>query len=627
MQSTIVLDNSYESKKILYQPSYKLGAMETKKMVLLDIDYITENESAIIRLFGTFMTEKGPKSIIALDKNFLPYIYVIPIHSERCREELAELDVARVEQVARRDLGRTVQVLKVFFKHPRDVPGLRDEIANLSSVDEIREYDLPFYRRYLIDKGLFPMGKLEVHGQPVATGEYPGCPAEDTYILEISEDPVPLESDFPELKILSFDIEAYNPKGMPRAEEDPIIMISFSSNEGLRKVISTAQCDFDFVKTVATEEDILKEFVTTIKNENPHIILGYNSDNFDFSYINERAKLLGIPIDLGTDGSSLKFMRRGFTNAALVKGRVHVDLYPVVRRYLSMDRYTLERVYWELFGQDKEDIPGDEICDYWDNGGLQLASLFKYSLDDAESVTKIGEKMLPLTMELTRIVGQPFFDVARMATGQLVEWYLIRKAFETRELVPNKPSAAEHSHRRGKRAAGGYVKDPEKGLHENIVYFDFRSLYPSIIISKNVSLDTLVEECEEGACHVSPEAGYLFLKEPRGFVPSVIGNVLTERVRLKTLMYQATDEREIQVLNVQQEALKRLANSMYGVYGFSRFRWYSLECADAITAWGRDYIKKTMKKAEKFGFKPIYADTDGFYAVYDRKADSASDPS
>jgi DNA polymerase I len=119
----------------------------------------------------------------------------------------------------------------------------------------------------------------------------------------------------------------------------------------------------------------------------------------------------------------------------------------------------------------------------------------------------------------------------------------------------------------------------------------------------------------------------LFLKEPRGFVPSVIGNVLTERVRLKTLMYQATDEREIQVLNVQQEALKRLANSMYGVYGFSRFRWYSLECADAITAWGRDYIKKTMKKAEKFGFKPIYADTDGFYAVYDRKADSASDPS
>jgi DNA polymerase I len=73
---------------------------------------------------------------------------------------------------------------------------------------------------------------------------------------------------------------------------------------------------------------------------------------------------------------------------------------------------------------------------------------------------------------------------------------------------------------------------------------------------------------------------------------------------------------EQRILNVQQEALKTLANSMYGVYGYARFRWYRHECADAVTAWGRDYIKKTMKRAEDFGFKAIYADTDGFYATY-----------
>jgi len=56
---------------------------------------------------------------------------------------------------------------------------------------------------------------------------------------------------------------------------------------------------------------------------------------------------------------------------------------------------------------------------------------------------------------------------------------------------------------------------------------------------------------------------------------------------------------------------------MYGIYGFSRFRWYSNECAESITAWGRDYIQDTMKKAEQFGFKAIYADTDGFYAKYE----------
>ena len=107
-----------------------------------------------------------------------------------------------------------------------------------------------------------------------------------------------------------------------------------------------------------------------------------------------------------------------------------------------------------------------------------------------------------------------------------------------------------------------------------------------------------------------------FLKKPVGFVPSIIGNILKERVKLKNQMKDAVNPREKQVLDVQQQALKRLANSMYGVYGYSRFRWYRIECAEAVTAWGRDFIKKTMLKAEEYGFKAIYADTDGFYATF-----------
>ena len=46
--------------------------------------------------------------------------------------------------------------------------------------------------------------------------------------------------------------------------------------------------------------------------------------------------------------------------------------------------------------------------------------------------------MLPLSIEVTRIVGQPLFDVARMGSGKQVEWYLIRKAFEYGDISPNK---------------------------------------------------------------------------------------------------------------------------------------------------------------------------------------------
>jgi DNA polymerase I len=585
--------------------------METKKFVLLDIDYITENDEAVIRLFGKLMGEEGNRSIIAKDKNFKPYIYVLPHNIEVCITELENLNIQKVERVEKQDVGVLKEFLKITLKHPQDVPKLREKIWALDSVDAVREHDIPFYRRYLIDKGLFPMSEVQVEGNSLNSAFI--CEG-DPYIFEVVGNPQPIESGLPELKVLSFDIEACNPKGMPQEKDDPIIMISVSSNQGLRKVFSTKTSSFDFVEVMDSEKELIEKFVETIKFENPDLITGYNTDVFDFPYIRDRAARLGVTLDLGVDGSEIKFMRRGFANSAVIKGRVHVDLYPSMRRFLQLDRYTLERVYLEIFDEEKKDIDGEQIHACWENGGERLEELFEYSLDDAVAVTKIGEKMLPLSMALTRLVGQPLFDIARMATGQQVEWYLIRKAFEYGDIVPNKPSNSQISNRR--KIEGGYVKNPVKGLHEDIVYFDFRSLYPSIIISKNVSPDTRVDECDEKSCYTAPEVGYKFLKEPVGFVPSVIGNVLQERVRVKTRMKETTDPREKHVLDVQQEALKRVANTMYGVYGFIRFRWYCLECADSITAWGREFIKNTMKESENAGFKPIYADTDGFYATY-----------
>ena len=583
--------------------------MDSKRFLLLDIDYITEDGEAVVRLFGKLRLEGVNKSIIVKDKNFKPYIYVLPYEIEECISQLRDLNLEKVEKVQKKDVGVYKEFLKVTLDHPQDVPKLREKIWSLDSVDAVREHDIPFYRRYLIDKGLFPMDEVEVQGRCL------NSPSEEhACIFEVEGEPKPLPSGLPELKVLSFDIEACNPSGMPQESKDPIIMISLSSNQGLRKVYSTKSSSFNFVEVVDSEKELIEKFVEMVKLENPDVITGYNTDVFDFPYIRDRAARLGVTLDLGVDGSELKFMRRGFANSAVIKGRVHVDLYPSMRRYLQLDRYTLERVYLEIFEEEKADIDGGEIHGCWVDGGKRLEELFEYSLDDAVAVTKIGEEMLPLSLALTRLVGQPLFDIARMATGQQVEWYLIRKAHGYGDIIPNKPSNAQIANR--KRIVGGYVKDPVKGLHTNIVYFDFRSLYPSIIISRNVSPDTRVEECDEKDCYTAPEVGYKFLKEPTGFVPSVIGNVLKERVKIKTKMKETSDPREKHVLNVQQEALKRLANSMYGVYGFIRFRWYCLECADSITAWGRDFIKKTMKKAEKSGFKPLYADTDGFYATY-----------
>ncbi|HEC2630755.1 TPA: DNA polymerase, partial [Raoultella planticola] len=149
--------------------------------------------------------------------------------------------------------------------------------------------------------------------------------------------------------------------------------------------------------------------------------------------------------------------------------------------------------------------------------------------------------------QLSRLVGQSLWDVSRSSTGNLVEWFLLRKAYERNELAPNKPDERELA-RRAESYAGGYVKEPEKGLWENIVYLDYKSLYPSIIITHNVSPDTLNREgCRE--YDVAPQVGHRFCKDFPGFIPSLLGDLLEERQKVKKKMKATVDPIERKLLD------------------------------------------------------------------------------
>ena len=632
--------------------------MVKRNIVLLDIDYITYEEKPVMRLFGKVKGEKS-NDLIALDDSFIPYLYILPSGDiDKCIDDLKELEkngdleFTKLEKVEKKDFQVPTEFVKISFTHPQEVPKYRDVIWDLDSVKQLREHDIPFYRRYLIDNALVPMAELELEGELIDSFETIDAEDDSLEILKLTKSPITANTDFQQFRMMSFDLEVRNPHGMPNPDEDEIIMIGIDSNVGVRKVISTKGDEFEndpemyFIEKVDSEKEMIEAFIKTVKEANVDIIIGYNSDVFDFPYLRDRAKIWGIDLDLGVDGSNVKFIRRGYNNAATFKGLLHVDLYLVMRRYMSLDRYTLERVYFEFFGEEKIDVPGDRIYEFWDNGGRELKNLFKYSLDDVVSTLKIAQETLPLNLELTRIVGQPFVDVTRMATGQQAEWYLVRKAYEANEVVPNKPNMTMKNIKERGSNSGGYVKEPEIGLHENLVQFDFKSLYPTLIISKNISPDVLVndnvsynskfEDFETGydeidnlkeeelssemdndeEYYISPEHYFKFKKEPQGFIPSALEDILNERFAVKNRMKATDDPILKKSLDVQQQALKRLANTMYGVYGFLRFRWYSFECAQAITAWGRQHIKKAMKEAETYGFKAIYADTDGFYAKY-----------
>lgn len=592
--------------------------MQTKTILLNDIDYVTHNDKPVVRLFGT--DPETNQNVIAYDSSFVPYMYVRAYNLDECLNQLRQMGLDNLEVEDKIDIGVEREFVKIVLKHPQEVPKIRDIIRDLSEVKEIREYDIPFYRRYLIDRQITPRNIIKLNGHVIERDVYADLNVDDDVLLfKLEEAPEDTGKTINRNRVLSFDIEVYNAEGMPDAENDPIIMMSLSGNYGFNRVLSTKESKKEYVETCESEEKMLKRFVEIIKEENPDLLVGYNSDNFDLPYIKKRADTLKVKLKLGIDNSGIKFMKRGFNNAGIIKGRVHVDLYLLIRQYMRLERYTLERVYEEMFDEEKIDVPGEKIYQYWDSNDERLEELFDYSMDDAVSTMKIGDKITPLTIAQSRLVGQPLFDIARMTTGQMIEWYLMLKAYEKNNIVPNKPSASEYSQRMSsKKNEGGYVKEPEKGLFEHIAYLDFKSLYPTIIIAQNISPDTFTtdESLGEDDYYLCPEYGYKFKKEPKGFIPSIIGNILDERQKIKKLMKEESVPEQKKAYDFEQQGLKRLANSMYGVYGYSRFRWYKKECGAAITAWGRQYIQDAMKKSEKYGFKPIYADTDGFYATY-----------
>lgn len=180
--------------------------MQKKSIVVNDIDYITENEKPVIRLFGQDAETHTP--IIAVDKTFKPYMYILPYDYEACIISLKEMGIENIELEEKIDIGIKREFIKIILKHPQDVPKIRDTIKNLPSVKQIREYDIPFYRRYLIDKQIKPTNIIEITGETIDVDENEDADSNIT-LFEMTQDPVDTHKAPKGMKILSFDIEVY----------------------------------------------------------------------------------------------------------------------------------------------------------------------------------------------------------------------------------------------------------------------------------------------------------------------------------------------------------------------------------------------------------------------------------
>jgi DNA polymerase I len=597
---------------------------------ILDADYEIVDSSPVIRLFGR---GADGKSVCCFVPDFEPYFY---LKASGDLHAVARLIKDTFEQVKKVEIVEKFEpvgyqktkkeMLRITTSLPRDVPEIRDEILKIRDVLraegdwQVYESDILFRNRFLIDRDLGGMVWVSAEGKPVDPARYlragsAGSSRCENFACDASFLASGLKRvenlTIAPLKYLSFDIECLPfDGGMPSPDVSPVVMISFSFEpeyKGHKTLILLAKPAVDMdgdVLPCKDETEMLNRFFEILCEYDPDIVAGYNHQDFDIPYITDRVKTLtgkGEIINpvVGRDGSQIGYRRFGLITRTELKGRVVVDALPLVRRAFSLKQYTLRAVSKELLNREKLDVPPLEMEEHWNDSGEKFRKFVDYARRDSELALELvlELRLLDKYIALAQVSGSLLQEIVDGGQTSMVETLLLRE-FGLRDRVILPKPGDELSAERFDMSSdlkGGEVLEPKKGLLENVLILDYKSLYPTIMMAHNLCYTTVVAQDRPEGETIKPPSGGEFVPPEvyRGIVPSILEDLLNQRGETKKRMKRASDENEYRVLDATQLAIKILLNSFYGYSGYARARLYSLPLANAVTSFGRSNILNT----------------------------------
>lgn len=600
---------------------------------LLDVDYVQLDNSPVVRLFGK---TKEEKNICAFYRGFYPYFYVLP-SKDSSKEELVNFLrssnlIFKVEEVEKfLPIGfqeKKTKLVKIFLKDPSKVPELREQLRIQHFVYQIFEADILFKYRFLIDFGMFHMKWYRVKGEWRTTNTVKTEKTIEVSSIEEVED----ETNSP-LKYLSLDIEVVPSKeGLPDSMKDQIAMISlsfqphFNGKQTLVLISKIAKKINHDVMFFRNEKDMMTEFTKIIDSYDPDVITGYNIHNFDLPFIVERLKQTKTSALLGRCTQKPIISKKlGTRYKNTVTSRTIVDVYRLVReavekgqvKIFRLKRYGLGDVAQQVLNESKVDVAHSEISKYWNGTEEQFSKLIEYARKDSLLALRLllEQNLLDKFIEISKLTGISLQDSLDGGETARIDNLLFRE-FNKRDFVlPLKPEDREVYRRIDERETkglkGALVLDPVSGLHTNVVYLDFKSMYPSIFIAYNICPTTIVIGKSTIEKTMTPSGTEFVTKKIReGIVPQILKYLIDERDRLRAKVKLA-EGHEKKILDTKQDAFKIITNSFYGQTGYMKSRLYILDIANTITSCGRDFITRTKEIVERNpSYKVIYGDTD-----------------
>ncbi len=443
------------------------------------------------------------------------------------------------------------RVLEVEVDGDQEAVGLSRRLEQFGRYSKFRFYDIdvPSPQTYLYHKGLFPLAFVEA--------------AETSRGVNwtIKDSRESIDYQLPPLREIELQIETAKIRKI-RNFDDKLASVHFTRNE--EEILTIDSGD---------ETDKILGLVEAFRAEDPDVIVTHGGDSFIFPYLARRAQEHGIldQLILGRDISPLRVYE--------VQGH----------SYFSYGKILFRETAARLLGRlhvDKRNAYVSADC------GLE--GLF----------------------EVSRTCIMPIQRASRATIGTNMTSLQLYHAIKRDVLIPwnkNQPEELKNSGELVVADRGGFIYEPQIGIHDHVGELDFASLYPTLMTKLNLSGETVNCTCCPDSTNRVPELGFNICERSAGIVPLSLKILLDKRARYKAAKKTVANKEMKTRYDQRQAALKWILVCSFGYLGFKNARFGKIDAHIATCAFSRQVLGQAAALAEDRGFTLVHGIVDSFW--------------
>lgn len=382
------------------------------------------------------------------------------------------------------------------------------------------------------------------------------------------------------------------------------------------------------------ERDMCMKYLELYEYINPTIVTGWNIDNFDTPYLYNRIKRILGQKHANRLSPIGECFWSPYRKRFYMAGVSYLDYLALYKNftYSELDNYRLDSIAMKELGRGKIEYSGN-LDDLFKT---DIEKFIEYNLVDVQLVADMDKKLqfIDTARGICHAGHVPYEDF--VYSSKYLEGALLCYLKRRNIVAPNKPADRQERMQALKdnnqeKFIGAYVKAPIVGKYEWIYDLDLTSLYPSIIMTTNISPETKVAKIanwdaqkfikgeidtfsidnntitkenlkkllDESKYAISSN-GVLYTTDKVGCIPDILNLWFEQRVEFRALEKkygESGDKEKYDFYKKRQLVQKILLNSLYGVLGLPAFRFYDVDNAEAVTTTGRTVIQSTSSMA------------------------------